>query len=91
MRKFEWNGEKAKSNLRKHGVDFEFAKRFQFSTALERLDDRENYAEDRIVAIGFIGHTLFTLIYTERSDQIRVISLRKSTTTEIKRYANEYD
>ncbi|MBZ3693665.1 BrnT family toxin [Phyllobacterium calauticae] len=91
MRKFEWNDEKARSNLRKHGVDFELAKRFQFSTALESLDDRENYAEERIVAIGFIGHTLFTLVYTERGDQIRVISLRRSTTTEIKRYANEYD
>jgi len=91
MRKFEWNNEKARSNLRKHGVDFELAKRFQFGTALESLDDRENYAEERIVAIGFIGHALFTLIYTERGDQIRVISLRRSTTTEIKRYATEYD
>ncbi|PRD53264.1 hypothetical protein C5750_12800 [Phyllobacterium myrsinacearum] len=44
-----------------------------------------------MVAIGFIGHTLFTLIYTERGDQIRVIFLRRSTTTEIKRYASEYD
>ncbi|UGX88177.1 BrnT family toxin [Phyllobacterium meliloti] len=91
MSRFEWNEDKAKSNIRKHGVTFELADRFEFCTAMEQLDDRENYREERTVAIGFIGNVLFTLTYTERGSKIRVISLRKSSTSEIKRYAREYD
>lgn len=45
----------------------------------------------RIVALGFIGGTLFTLTYTERGEKIRVISLRKSTKTEMVKYAQNYD
>lgn len=55
MSRFEWDEEKAKANLRKHGVDFGVTERFEFNTALEQLDDRHDYEEERIVAIGFIG------------------------------------
>ncbi|RCW84272.1 hypothetical protein C7476_10423 [Phyllobacterium bourgognense] len=91
MDRFEWDEERAKANLRKHGVAFGAAEKFEFNTALEHLDDRHNYEEERIVAIGFIGPPLFTLVYTERSDKIRVISLRKSKTIEIRKYAKYYE
>lgn len=91
MGRFEWDEEKAKRNLLKHGVDFGATERFEFNTALEQLDDRHDYEEERIVAIGFIGPSLFTLVYTERHDKIRVISLRKSKTTEIRKYAKSYE
>ena len=91
MSRFEWDEEKAKANLRKHGVDFGVTERFEFNTALEQLDDRHDYEEERIVAIGFIGPSLFTLVYTERRDKIRVISLRKSKTIEIRKYAKYYE
>ncbi|MBB3145705.1 hypothetical protein FHS21_002117 [Phyllobacterium trifolii] len=91
MSRFEWDLESAKANLRKHGVDFGAAEKFEFNTALEQLDDRHNYEEERIVAIGFIGPSLFTLVYTERRDKIRVISLRKSKTIEIRKYAKYYE
>lgn len=50
-----------------------------------------SYGEERIVALGFIGGTLFTLTYTERGEKIKVISLRKSTKTEMVKYAQNYD
>ncbi len=71
MARFEWDPEKARSNLRKHGVAFEAAERFEFYSAFEQIDDRACYDEERIVAIGFIGDVLFTLTYTERDDRIQ--------------------
>ncbi len=91
MSRLEWDEEKNRSNQRKHGVAFAKAYDFEFSTCLEHVDDREFYGEERIVALGFIGGTLFTLTYTERGEKIRVISLRKSTKTEMVKYAQNYD
>jgi uncharacterized DUF497 family protein len=62
--------------LRKHGVAFDDPRRFQFSTAVEWLDERMEYGEERVRATGLIDTKLFVLIYTERDSQIRVISLR---------------
>jgi uncharacterized protein len=48
--KFEWNRSKAKDNYAKHGVSFEFAKEvFKDPFAVEFLDDREDYGEERFV------------------------------------------
>ncbi|MRG54850.1 BrnT family toxin [Phyllobacterium sp. SYP-B3895] len=91
MTRFEWDPEKAKRNLSKHGVSFRAGERFEFPSALEFIDDRENYGEERVVSIGFIGEVLHTMTYTERNGWIRIISLRKSTTAEIRRYAKAYE
>ncbi|SDO67667.1 BrnT family toxin [Phyllobacterium sp. OV277] len=86
MRKFEWNNEKAKRNLRKHGVAFEDVRYFEFETAMEWLADQNIYGEERIVAIGILGGKFYALIYTMRGTSIRVISLRRAS----QREANEY-
>lgn len=49
-------------------------------------DDREDYGELRMKALGFIGVRLHVLIFTERGDKIRVISLRKATKREVEAY-----
>jgi uncharacterized DUF497 family protein len=86
MSRFEWDEEKAKANLRKHGVAFEKAHYFQFPTAVEWLDDRSGYGEERIKATGFIGNKLHVLIYTQRGNAIRVISLRMAIRKDIDEY-----
>jgi len=86
MSRFEWDEEKAKANLRKHGVAFEKAHYFQFSTAVEWLDDWSGYGEERIKATGFIGNKLHVLIYTQRGNAIRVISLRMAIRKDIDEY-----
>lgn len=87
MRKFEWNDEKAKSNLRKHGVAFEDVQYFEFETAIEWPVDQSVYGEDRIVAIGVLGCEIHTLVYTLRGTSIRVISLRRASRKEANDYA----
>jgi uncharacterized DUF497 family protein len=53
--KFEWNKSKAKDNFAKHGVSFERAEHvFHDPFAVEFLDDREDYDEERFVIIGAV-------------------------------------
>lgn len=79
--KFEWNTGRAEANLHAHGVSFELAVTvFKDPFAVERLDDREDYGEDRFVMIGMAeGNTILFVAYTEREERIRMISARRST------------
>ncbi|TIX71129.1 MAG: BrnT family toxin [Mesorhizobium sp.] len=83
---FEWDSEKAKANLAKHGVPFELAERFEFDTAYE-YEDRDAFGEMRIIAIGLIGDRVHVMAYTERGEAIRVISLRAAK-QEIRKYVD---
>ena len=84
---FEWDDDKAAANLAKHGVSFERVREFEWNTAQINVDDREDYGEVRMIALGFIGSVLHVLVFTERSDNIRVISMRKANAREVKAYA----
>ncbi len=87
--KYSWDENKRRANLARHEVDFIEVENFEWDTALISADLREDYGEDRWRAIGFIGVRLYVLIHTERGETVRVISLRKTTKTEEKLYAQE--
>jgi len=85
---FEWDPQKAKSNLEKHGVSFEEA-----STAFEDLlsltisDPLHSIDEERMVLIGMSHkNRALVMVHTERGDNIRIISARKATRKERKNY-----
>ena len=88
--KFEWDKSKAKDNYAKHGVSFELAKKvFKDPFAVEFLDDRQNYGEERFVTIGMTdGHILY-VAYAERKDVFRIISARRATKHEQEAYLHE--
>lgn len=50
-------------------------------------DDREDYSEVRMIGFAYIGTRLYCVVYTDRGDVRRVISLRKANRREEKRYA----
>lgn len=83
---FDWDADKAKANLAKYGVAFEAAEDFDISTAVEVIDSRVAYGEERRRAIGFIGRRLHVLIFTRRDGRTRVISLRRANARERKTY-----
>jgi uncharacterized protein len=85
--KFAWNKPKAKDNYAKHGASFDVAKRvFEDPLAIEFLDDRQDYGEERFVTIGMVdGHVLF-VAHAERNDNIRIISARRATKHEREAY-----
>lgn len=64
---FEWHDAKAEANLKAHGVGFELAKTvFKDPFAIERLDDREDYGEERFVLVGMAeGQVLLFVAYGE--------------------------
>jgi uncharacterized DUF497 family protein len=66
---FEWNAAKAEANLQAHGVSFELAKTvFKDPFAIERIDDRQDYGEERFILIGMAdGHVLLFIAHTERA------------------------
>jgi uncharacterized DUF497 family protein len=83
---FDWDADKAKANLAKHGVAFEVVRDFDLGSAVEIIDSRMAYGEERRRAIGFIGDRLHVLIFTQRGGRIRVISLRRANARERKSY-----
>ena len=79
--------EKDSENIRKHGISLLRAEDFDFSAAEYALDDREDYGEVRYRAVSFLDGSLYSLIFAERDEGIRAISLRKATRQEHKEYA----
>jgi len=87
---FEWDDAKASSNLRKHGVSFAMARAvFRDPFAIERLDDREAYGEERFVIVGMVDARLLTVAYTMRGDRVRIISARGAEPDEHRQYHEE--
>jgi uncharacterized DUF497 family protein len=59
---------------------------FKDPFAIEWLDERENYGEDRFVTIGMVDNRLLFVAYTMRGEVIRIISARRAEPHEIRRY-----
>jgi uncharacterized DUF497 family protein len=80
----KWHDAKAEANLQAHGVSFDLAKTvFKDPFAVERLDDREDYGEERFVIIGMAeGRVVLFVAYTEREERIHIISARRATQNE---------
>ena len=87
MPKFEWDERKNKSNKLKHGIDFKRATRiFDDPDKLKFDDTRAGQGERRWKVIGFILEAMFSVIYTIRNTTIRIISARRASKKERKRY-----
>jgi uncharacterized DUF497 family protein len=77
--KFSWDDEKAARNFAKHGVTFDraiMAVRDPF--AVEAIDDRQNYGQERVNLIGMSEYLLLHVTYTERDRCIDIISARRA-------------
>jgi uncharacterized DUF497 family protein len=78
---------KDNANLEKHGISLAAAVMIEWDDALTWADDRHNYGEARMCAIAYIGERLHYVVYVDRAEARRVISLRKANLREVKRYA----
>jgi hypothetical protein len=81
--KFEWDEAKNRSNIRKHGFDFADAPEVFRGPLLARHDTREDYGEERWMAVGLLKNRVVVLAFAQRAeDVIRIISLRKADRNE---------
>lgn len=85
---FEWNEEKAASNLVKHGVSFEEAKTvFSDPLYVDFYDPDRSEEEERYIIMGESQQGRLLLVaYTERRSAIRIVSARKVTQRERRTY-----
>ena len=82
---------KDEANKAKHGVSLADAKAFEWSSAEVWPDTRRSYGEARMVALGYIGLRIMSIVFVDRPPEQpterRIISLRKANKREVKRYA----
>ena len=85
---FEWDAQKAALNLVKHGVSFDEASTvFGDPLAGTILDPRHSSDELRFVTIGLSAYRrLIVVAHVERDDRTRIISARRATRRERRRY-----
>jgi uncharacterized DUF497 family protein len=83
--------EKDATNLSMHGVSLSAGAQLDCDAALAWIDDRADYGELRIVALAPIGDRLFFVVFVDRDEGRRIISLRKANRREVNHYvrANE--
>lgn len=86
---FEWDPNKRTANLTKHGLDL--------VRGTEMFDGRATYSyssprgdEARSVTVGFVADELVALVWTERGEATRLISLRRARDAEKRAYRARY-
>ena len=87
---YEWDAEKNRSNIRKHGVNFADAVLVLEDDNALTIRDAVSDEEDRFVTIGVdaLGRLLL-VIYAWRGEDVRIISARKTTRRERAAYEGE--
>ncbi len=85
---FEWDENKARSNLAKHGVSFDEASSvFGDPLSITIPDSAHSQGEDRFIIMGNSHEQkLLVVIHTDRGDNIRIISARRASRRERKTY-----
>ena len=87
---FEWDENKAKTNLKKHGVSFEEAQSVFFDENARIIPDPDHsIIEDRFIILGISLNVKLLVVchcYRENEKSIRIISARKATKPEAKQY-----
>ena len=89
--RFEWDGTKATSNLKKHHVSFDEAVTvFYDPLAASFADPDHSHDESRVVTVGHSAQgRLLVVCHVERSGAVRVISARRATPHERRRHEGE--
>jgi uncharacterized protein len=85
MGEFEYDEQKSRSNLDKHGIDFEAAQALWNDPCLLEVRARSE-DEERYLLIGRIGNQHWSAVVTYRDSRIRLISVRRARNTEVALY-----
>ena len=87
---FVWDEAKRESNLRKHGLDFRDA-HFVYDNPDKCTYESSRQGERRSLDLAFavVKGLLLALVYTERGDDVRVISFRPASREERKQYEQD--
>jgi uncharacterized DUF497 family protein len=81
-----WDDRKRQANLRHHGLDFEGCEAVFDGPVITVEDSRMAYGEQRINLLGWLYDRVVHMTYTERGENLHVISLREATKHEARYY-----
>lgn len=85
MKRFEWDENKRKYNLEKHGIDFIDAA--DVFMDLNRIEVESNRGcERRYLTIGNVNNVILLVVYTHRANILRLISARRASKNEREAY-----
>lgn len=84
--RFEWDSEKETINYQKHKIHFKTAVNvFKDPNRIEFFDKIHSIQEERYITIGIVEDVIF-VVYTIRTDNIRIISARIASKSEKRLY-----
>ena len=83
----DYDPTKSQTNKDKHGIALEEAVLIEWETLLSIPDNRVDYGEPRQIGYAIMYNRLYCIVFTDRGDTRRVISLRKANSREVKLYA----
>lgn len=87
---FDWDPDKAKSNLEKHGITFRRAiEVFDDHRAITTDVTKPGHGETRFKTVGLVSGGFITVIYTDRGSLRRIISARRSRRNERRDYNDQ--
>ena len=75
---FDWDEAKHLRNVRERGIGFDHAALIFNGPTMARVDDRRDYGETRIRALGAVDNDVLRVVYTDRGDVRRIISARRA-------------
>jgi len=81
-----WDERKRQANFRNHGLDFEGCEAVFDGPVVTVEDSRVAYSEQRINLLGWLRDRVVHMTYTERGENLRVVSLREATKHEARHY-----
>jgi uncharacterized protein len=79
---FEWDDAKSERNRRERGFDFATAALIFEGPVQSAFDDRRDYSEERVIAIGEVDGEVLVVVYTDRGPVRRIISARRANRKE---------
>ena len=86
----EWDEDKSEATFAARGFDFAFAARVFAGDTLQRVDDRNDYGEARLIAVGEVDGVILTVVYSWRGDRRRIISARRASRHERRAYRHAF-
>lgn len=87
--KIEFDPGKDAINIEKHGVSLAQSAMLEWDNVWAIEDARNDYGERRMIGYGPIADCVYCVVYTEREETRRIISLRKANRREVRLYAGK--
>lgn len=84
--RIEFDTAKDEANQAKHGVALSLAEEIDWSDVLCAPDVRRDYGEVREIGFAVIERRLYVVVFVQRDDAMRIVSLRKANSREVRLY-----